>query len=142
MQEYIEGFSCHADQEDLLEFVSEFNNNVKQIFIVHGEYEGQKILSNLIKEKYGISTVIPDFGDMYEINADSANKVGEIKPRDIYKYERLELLDRLETLREELDGMTIYIKQDLNDEDNDNKIKLLNEKILELESKIFDIIKL
>lgn len=140
--EYIEGFSCHADQEDLLEFVSEFNNNVKQIFIVHGEYEGQKILSNLIKEKYGISTVIPDFGDMYEINADSANKVGEIKPRDIYKYERLELLDRLETLREELDEMTIYIKQDLNDEDNDNKIKLLNEKILELESKIFDIIKL
>ncbi len=140
--EYIEGFSCHADQGALLQLVSEMKETLKKIFIVHGEYESQKVLSDKIYEQYNLDAEIPLFGDVYEITDDRVQKVGEMMPRDVYKYERLELLDRLETLREELDEMTIYIRQDLKNEENDNKIIELNGRILELEQKILDIVKM
>ena len=42
--EYIEGYSGHADQEWLLNFVYSFIKKPKHIFLVHGEPEGQEIL--------------------------------------------------------------------------------------------------
>ncbi|MBE5821225.1 MAG: MBL fold metallo-hydrolase [Clostridiales bacterium] len=140
--EKIEGFSCHADQEGLLEFVSEFKDKVKQIFIVHGEYDSQKALSDLIKEKYYINTEIPQLGDVFEVTADRVHKIGEMVAKDVYRYERLELLDRLETLKEELQEMSDYIRKDLKEEQNDEKIKAINGKILELEDQILDIVKM
>ena len=41
--EYIEGYSGHADQTWLLNFVYSFTNPPKHIFLVHGEEEGQEI---------------------------------------------------------------------------------------------------
>ena len=54
-------------QEGLLNLVSEYTDKLKKIFIVHGEYEGQKVLSELINTKYRIETEIPDFGEVFEI---------------------------------------------------------------------------
>ena len=48
--EYIEGYSGHADQEWLLNFVYSFITKPKHIFLVHGEPEGQKILKEKLVE--------------------------------------------------------------------------------------------
>ena len=42
--EYIEGYSGHADQEWLMNFIYSFLKKPKHIFLVHGEPEGQLIL--------------------------------------------------------------------------------------------------
>ena len=46
--EYIEGYSGHADQEWLLNFVYSFTNPPKHIFLVHGEEDAQIELKNKI----------------------------------------------------------------------------------------------
>ena len=63
--EYIEGYSGHADQEWLLNFVYSFINRPKHIFLVHGEEEGQEVLKEKIEETAEIPVTIPSFGEKY-----------------------------------------------------------------------------
>ncbi len=138
--EYIEGYSGHADQEWLLNFVYSFITKPKQIFLVHGEPEGQKILKDKITETTNIPVIIPDYGDKYKLD----NKISIESKLDIAdrnKYIRLEVLDRLSTLEEELEDMSAMIKEDIGDEDmEDEAISAINEKIKELEKQIVRII--
>ena len=48
--EYIEGYSGHADQEWLLNFIYSFIKKPKHIFLVHGEQEAQNVLKQKINE--------------------------------------------------------------------------------------------
>jgi metallo-beta-lactamase family protein len=57
----IGGFSAHAGQEQLLTWLSHFYNPNLQVFLVHGEYEGQKVLASLIRERFGFDVHIPDY---------------------------------------------------------------------------------
>ncbi len=47
--EYIEGYSGHADQEWLMNFVYSFIKKPNHIFLVHGEPEGQVVLKEKIE---------------------------------------------------------------------------------------------
>ena len=49
--EYIEGYSGHADQEWLMNFIYSYAIKPKHIFLVHGEAEGQIILSRDLYKK-------------------------------------------------------------------------------------------
>lgn len=60
------GFSAHADQKELLEWLSAFKGS-PQVFVVHGEEETALTFSGLIKEKYGFVTHVPEKGESYEL---------------------------------------------------------------------------
>jgi len=57
----INGFSAHAGQSQILEWLSYFQNHGMKVFLTHGEYENQKILARLIREKFGHEVHIPDY---------------------------------------------------------------------------------
>ena len=61
--EYIEGYSGHADQEWLLNFIYSFFRKPKTIFLVHGEPEGQVILKQKIQGTTKIPVIIPEYGE-------------------------------------------------------------------------------
>ena len=65
--EYIEGYSGHADQEWLMNFVYSFISKPKHIFLVHGEEDSQEVLRNKILEETGIGVSIPEYGETYEV---------------------------------------------------------------------------
>ncbi|MFH1952984.1 MAG: MBL fold metallo-hydrolase [Pseudomonadota bacterium] len=54
----IGGFSAHADQEDLLEWVSHFESNPK-VFVVHGEATASEALAEKIRERLNLIVHIP-----------------------------------------------------------------------------------
>ena len=140
--EYIEGYSGHADQEWLLNFVYSFIKKPKHIFLVHGEPEAQDILKEKIEETVNIPVTIPEMGEVYELN-DNLTMVENITNKEkVYeRYVRLEVLERLETLKDEILDMEEIVKEDLhNDNIRDNEIERLNEKIKELERQIVKII--
>ncbi|MBI5642363.1 MAG: MBL fold metallo-hydrolase [Deltaproteobacteria bacterium] len=62
----INGFSAHADREELIGWLSAFNNS-PQVFITHGESAAATALGELIKEKYGFMTHTPSDGDILEL---------------------------------------------------------------------------
>ena len=63
----LEGFSGHADQKTLLDWIGKFKSKPKKIFIVHGEEEAADTLSRLIQKKFNIETIIPNLGDKMKI---------------------------------------------------------------------------
>lgn len=138
--EYIEGYSGHADQEWLLNFVYSFIHKPKHIFLVHGEPEGQKILKSKLVETTEIPVTIPDYGENYELT-DRISVVSKVDKCDKHRFLRLEVIDRLATLKEELEEMGDIIKEDIFDEDKkDEDIVAINDKIKELEQQIVRII--
>ena len=138
--EYIEAFSGHADKVGLLNFIRKFTKKPTQIYLVHGEEDAQLSLADEILEEFNIPVDIPNRGDVYEVTSRRISKVGEMKSPNEYKYARLELLERIETLKEEIDDMSNMIHEDLKKENGDKQIEELTKKILELEKQIVDII--
>ncbi len=64
----IDGFSGHADQSEIIRFLTESNLEVKKIALVHGEEDSIETLGKLIIRK-GFSVVIPYPGETYSINS-------------------------------------------------------------------------
>ncbi len=63
----INGFSAHAGQSQLLEWLSSFKNKKMDVFLVHGENSAQKILASQIREKFHFDVEIPDYLDVLQL---------------------------------------------------------------------------
>jgi metallo-beta-lactamase family protein len=57
----INGFSAHAGQDQLLEWLGNFQNKKMPVFLVHGESSAQDQLASLIREKLGFDVIIPEY---------------------------------------------------------------------------------
>ena len=138
--EYIEGYSGHADQQGLLNFVYSFIKKPEHIFLVHGEEQGQKVLKDKLTEGTQIPVTIPDYGETYEL-AKTVKLTDVIKKERVKEYAKLEVIDRMETLKEELIDMESIVKEDiLANTVNDVEIEKINERIKMLERQILEIV--
>ncbi len=64
----LNGFSGHADQPGLLDWVRAFQKRPDRIFVVHGEPDGAEALADRLRHDLGCrSVVIPDFRQVVEI---------------------------------------------------------------------------
>ena len=138
--EYIEGYSGHADQAGLLHFVDSFVKKPNHIFLVHGEEESQKALRDKINENFDLPVSIPDYCESFDLT-NTVQATGNIRKRNLNEYKKLEVIDRMETLKEELVDMESIVKEDiLANTVNDDEISKLNERIKELEKQIVEIV--
>ena len=138
---YIEAFSGHADQTGLIHFVDSFQKKPRQIYLVHGEEEAQKELRDKLSEGYGIPIEIPCRGDVFEVSEDRMAKVGEMRSPNEYRFIRLELIQKLENLRDELEEMSIYVKDDIKNETDDERVHEIMEQLNDLENQIVNVVK-
>ena len=139
--EYIEGYSGHADQDGLLNFVYSFIKKPEHIFLVHGEEEGQKVLRDLIHETTDLPVTIPRYGETYDLSEKVKLADMMIRNDKSKEYGKLEVIDRMETLKEELADMESIIKEDiLANAVSDDEIAKLNERIKLLEQQIVQIV--
>lgn len=63
----IGGYSAHADQPQLLEWLKPMRHSLKKIFVVQGEESAMKIFSQKLKDELAISAEIPDLSTTIEI---------------------------------------------------------------------------
>ena len=137
--EYIEGYSGHADQEGLMNFIYSFLKKPKHIFLVHGEPESQDILKEKIETDTGLEVTIPEFGETYDLK-DVITMEHKIE-RKLATNMRGEIIQRLEKLKEEIKDMDIYVRQDIDNKNlRDEDIFRINEKIKDLEKQILNVV--
>ncbi len=141
--EYIEGYSGHADQEWLLNFVYSFTTTrPKHIFLVHGEQESQEVLKGKIEESTGIPVTIPSFGDSYELGEElpvELERSEEVKKFDTHLM-RLDLIDRIVDMKEQIADLESVIKSD-EFNSQDDEINELNRKLNEIQEQINNMMK-
>ncbi len=70
----INSFSAHADKGQLLDWVRGLKKAPQNIFIVHGEEEASKELSDSINTEFGYKTDIPTLYSSYELTKDKPTK--------------------------------------------------------------------
>lgn len=140
--EYIEGYSGHADQEWLLNFIYSFIKKPKHIFLVHGEEESQEVLKQKILETTQIPVTIPEFGATYTLDLDKEMEEEQTYTLpNVYRPLRLELIERIETLKEEVEDMgNILIEGKMGEDTKDEELEAINQKIKQLEKMIVSII--
>jgi len=63
--EYIEGFSGHADQEGLLEWIGHIPTSVQKVFVMHGEEKVTEIFAGELKAR-GYNATAPNLFDVFE----------------------------------------------------------------------------
>ena len=137
--EYIEGYSGHADQDGLMNFIYSFRNKPKHIFLVHGEEDAQNVLRERIENETKIPVTIPEFGETYDVKEqiEMINKIERKLPKTI----KSEIIGRLQRLKDELTDMDQYVREDINNENlRDEDIFRINEKIKDLEKQILNVI--
>jgi metallo-beta-lactamase family protein len=57
----VQGFSAHADRDELMRWLSGLAASPKRIFITHGEKEAAESFSRFVKEKTGCDTAVPAY---------------------------------------------------------------------------------
>ncbi len=59
----IPGYSAHADQPRLLEWLSSMKGSLKKVFVVHGDPDASVALAHKIIDGFGIATEVPHAGE-------------------------------------------------------------------------------
>ena len=63
----IDGYSAHADQQQLLNFAREAKKGLKKIFLTQGEESASHALASLIQDNLGVATIVPNIGDIFNL---------------------------------------------------------------------------
>lgn len=138
--EYIEGYSGHADQEWLLNFIYSFITKPKHIFLVHGEIESQEVLKEKILENVNIPVTIPDYGQTYTLDKNLTMEQ-TVEPVCEQIVARRDILEKMKTLKEELEDMETIIKEEyFTKHPNDSSMNLLKLRLNEIEDQIVKIV--
>ena len=73
----INGFSAHAGQSQLLDWLGNFHNKKMPVFLIHGEFAAQEQLASLIKQNLGFDVTIPEY--LEEIKIKAGGQIEQLK---------------------------------------------------------------
>lgn len=74
----INGFSAHAGQSQILDWLGHFQTREMKIVLIHGEYKAQQILAELIRKRVGCEVCIPDYLEEITLEMGEELRRGEI----------------------------------------------------------------
>jgi metallo-beta-lactamase family protein len=63
----LNGFSAHAGQMDLLNWISAVAPSKPRVVLTHGEDRPRQVLAALVAKRFGLKTAVPGMGDVIEI---------------------------------------------------------------------------
>ncbi|MBW2116810.1 MAG: MBL fold metallo-hydrolase [Deltaproteobacteria bacterium] len=96
----IGGFSAHADQKDLLEWIGHFESNPR-VFVIHGEATASEALAKKIKDDFNLTVHVPKWKERLIL-----------KPREV-TIESTEAPEPLPDMKEVLSNTIIDLESEL-----------------------------
>jgi len=76
----LEGLSAHADQAQLLHWLSCLGKRAENIVLIHGEPEAQKVFAQIMQDKFGKSPLNPQLGEVLDFTANEIISYPPDKP--------------------------------------------------------------
>ena len=70
----MEGFSAHADHDEMLEWLHGFKHMPGRMFMTHGEEESTVSWAAEISEKFGVNAIAPEHGYCFDLATDAAGE--------------------------------------------------------------------
>lgn len=110
----IEGFSAHADQKGLIEWLKGFKTKPGKIFLTHGEESSLATLQRVIASELGINAHIPVLGALYDLSLDDESV--EMLPtvaKAVAGEEMTEISPAFEAIKEKIENLAKMPGKDL-----------------------------
>jgi metallo-beta-lactamase family protein len=116
----IGGFSSHADQKDLLEWVGKFESRPK-VFVVHGEREISQSLADKIRETLGLDARVPRWKERLILGREKVvSEQPAVPERPAVGEERA--LNAILDLEKELEGLKRRVRKGRVEEESEEEI--------------------
>ncbi len=127
----IDGFSGHADQNQLINWLHGFKKWPEHVFLVHGEDDSKIEFAKKIKDTFGKEVIIAQENQPYQLDAGIKIEQEEHKP---VKYEKLTNIDeRLHDLRDSFEAILYETRLKLNKDMDEEEYNQIKNKIIEME---------
>ncbi len=127
----LEGFSGHADQVELIEWMKNIKQKPQKIFLVHGELEAIHALSNLIQTELDLKAIIPELGENFLVTG-----TGETVSVEVVQEKALKEFQSFEDESEQLRELINFVLEQL---DQKAKEELSAEEMAKLRNKMLDL---
>lgn len=129
----LEGFSGHADQNGLLDWLGGFKVKPKQIFLVHGELESKIDFAKIIGEKFGYHPVVITENSEFELETGQLLSKEEVILDAMDEEGVEELKDKIADIKSELDSVLSSTQGVIENRISVEKLQQINNIVLELE---------
>jgi metallo-beta-lactamase family protein len=129
----IGGFSAHADQKDLLEWVGNFKESRPRVFVIHGENKSSQAFADKINNNFGFETHVPGYRERLILKPREVVREAIPSPEEPAAYYE-PAYNSIIDIEKELSELKKHIKkneQDLNDDVID-RLKYILDDVQEL----------
>jgi metallo-beta-lactamase family protein len=129
----LEGFSGHADRDDLLDWLGAFLTPPKKIFLVHGEENSKKGFAESVKLALGYDcTVVEDVSE-FNLDADMLLSIEDTKDKVATQQQLTDVRNQLSKIHEELEAIFYNTNLAVGNGATQEKITEITNIILELD---------
>ena len=129
----LEGFSGHADQKGLLDWIGGFIATPKQIFLVHGEMDSKQDFAEIVKNQFGYSPIVITENSEFELETGKLLSKEEVIYDSMDEEDIIELKNRITSIKTELDNILTSTQGAMEQKISMEKLNSINSIILELE---------
>ncbi len=129
----LEGFSGHADQKGLLDWLGGFQKEPKHIFLVHGETQSKIDFAAKVKEVFGYDPIVVNGNTEYDLGTGEILSKEEIE-RDEFDEEDIEnLKGKLSSIKGEIETVLASAQNAVSSNISADKLTQINNIVQELE---------
>lgn len=129
----LEGFSGHADRDDLLEWLSSFIEPPKKVFLVHGEGNSKKAFADTVKLALGYDcTVVEDVSE-FNLDSDLLISVEDTRDKIATQQQLTDVRNQLSKVHDDLESILYNANLAVENGTTQDKINEINNIILELD---------
>jgi metallo-beta-lactamase family protein len=135
----LEGFSGHADQAGLIEWLGGFKVKPKEIFLVHGEEDAKVAFAQKIMDTYGYETTIIRSYASYELETGELVSAEDIAIDSMGHLNTEELANRVEEVHKHIDNVLYQSKLLAGQNLSAERIAELNNILISLEKETVNL---
>lgn len=129
----LEGFSGHADRDDLLDWLSSFLTPPKKVFLVHGEEDSKKAFAATVKEALGYDCTIVEDVSEFDLDSDVLLSMENTRNGIATQEQLLELKNRLSRVHGDLEAILYNTHLAVDSRTTQDKLDEISNIILELD---------
>ncbi|NLJ99460.1 MAG: MBL fold metallo-hydrolase [Tissierellia bacterium] len=133
----LEGLSGHADQIMLLDWIRKIKSKPQKIFIVHGEAESAKALSEKIEEEFKIETIIPNIHDKFVMEKQTIELSESVPVESIHL--KQDINAELENIYSQLQSLNMRKDKLIDPELLEREYDILKNILIELQQNLMDL---
>ena len=129
----LEGFSGHADRDDLLDWLSSFIEPPKKVFLVHGEENSKRAFADTVKLALGYDcTVVEDISE-FNLDSDLLISVEDTKEKIATQEQLTDVRNQLSKVHDDLEAILYNANLAVENGTTLDKVQEINNIILELD---------